>query len=349
MERYYGLSRYENRIIMKFLKTTIIFLRTQQAVLLLLILALLAQLPHTATVFHRISTTQSVSTIGGFALGTVYGWTLAYVAAISVELAVLMFVVRGRKWYSWGFAACSVLMNMFYYWKPAWSLWVFPLPIDFLAAILWSLILPVAIALYSHEIKHERDAEEQTQVDSTSTVPEFVLPIIPLNEQYNGNGFTAFTNDALDTIATALTPSSTAPSKKQQQQPAKTKAKAPAAPTAKPSRQQQIVNLKQAGKSNAEIAYTLGIAQATVRVAWKQYNDSMKERNSNGSNNHDSASRNGSASGNGFDTNPATQEQTGRETDSGARETDWQTPDAEGQEATADQFGLETRTHPVAA
>lgn len=329
---------------MRILKTTIVFLRTQQAVLLLLILALLAQLPHTATVFHRISTTQSTTTLAGFELGTVYGWALAYVAAISVELAVLMFVVRGRKWYSWGFAACSVLMNMFYYWNPTWSLWVFPYPIDLLAALLWSLILPVAIALYSHEIKHERDAEEeqtQTTITEEQVLPSFLPPVLQ-EVQTQGNGFMPFTNEALDTIAAALTPNATPA--KQRNQPSKTKAPTP---TAKSSRPQQVANLKQAGKSNAEIARLLSITESTVRVNWKQYKDSLKEQ-TNGSDSNNHASSNGISNGSAL-TFGTDQEQAGWTAHPGTGETYRATIDAEGETATADQLGAETGAYQMAA
>jgi DNA-binding transcriptional regulator YiaG len=328
---------------MRILKTTIVFLRTQQAVLLLLILALLAQLPHTATVFHRISTTQSETLFFGMELGAFYGWTLAYVAAISVELAVLMFVVRGRKWYSWGFAACSVLMNMFYYWKPTWSLWVFPYPIDLLAALLWSLILPVAIALYSHEIKHERDAEEeqtQTTITEEQVLPSF-LPLVLQEVQTQGNnGFTPFTNGALDTIAAALTPNDTPA--KQRNQPSKTKA---SIPTAKSSRPQQVANLKQAGKSNAEIARLLSITESTVRVNWKQYNDSQKEQANGSSSNNNGTGNNGF---NPIGTSNASQKQTGGAAYSGAGETHWSATDAEGSASPTDQPGFEAGTYSLA-
>ncbi len=130
------------------------FFRSQEAILAFIFVALLAQLPHTAVVFQRLSTTDltGVVMVGSFAIpvGAMVEWLHAYLAAIAVEFAVLIFVVRGKTVWSWLFAASSICMNMIYYWQPEWSS-LKPGP-QFDGAILWSAVLPIAIALYSHEI-----------------------------------------------------------------------------------------------------------------------------------------------------------------------------------------------------
>lgn len=143
------------------LKNIIEFLRSREAILVVLVMALMAQLPHTAVVFHRLSTTASLWLIPGTPVNVGAGvdWMHAYVAAISIELAVLMFVVRGKILLSWLFAICSIAMNMIYYWKPEAG-WLQSVP--FWGALLWAAILPVAIAFYSHEIGNgENDKEKQ--------------------------------------------------------------------------------------------------------------------------------------------------------------------------------------------
>lgn len=126
-----------------FLSTSIDFLREREGLFLVLVGALFVQAPHSAEVFHRIST----SLWWG-----IFSWTHSAGYAIVLELAVLLFVVRGRKELSWGFAGISVLMNIFYYYTSLWwsdfgTTW--PLMVE---CIVTSIALPLAIAFYSHEV-----------------------------------------------------------------------------------------------------------------------------------------------------------------------------------------------------
>lgn len=112
-------------------------LQSQNAILFVLVLALIAQLPHAADVFRMIVHGSGV-------------WATAhsYSFAIALELAVLLFVVQGRHIESYGFAAVSIAMNLSYYYLHdvhlfAWSA---------LPALLVSVALPVAIARYSHAV-----------------------------------------------------------------------------------------------------------------------------------------------------------------------------------------------------
>lgn len=117
------------------------FLQSQAAVLLLLALALLAQTPHTASVFHRLANPTS---------GTIWhlgaGWMHAAFYAVALEFATLLFVVRGNTRLSWTFAAVSVLANAAYYWRDN-------MQVSYMAsALLISLALPACIAFYSHGV-----------------------------------------------------------------------------------------------------------------------------------------------------------------------------------------------------
>ena len=128
-------------------------LRTQDSVLAVLVLALLAQMPHAQHVFYGLS-----QDLGWF------GWVQSWFAAVALEFAVLVFVVRGKTLESWGFAAFSIAINLIYYYVPEVALWV-PR-----ATWLLSAGLPVAIALYSHEVAGKViDTEVDTDYNQNST------------------------------------------------------------------------------------------------------------------------------------------------------------------------------------
>lgn len=110
-------------------------LKSQNAVITVLIVALLAQMPHAEAVFYAHG--QSQDWLGRIA---------SIAAAIALELAVLVFVVRGSIRASWGFAAFSVAINLVYYYRADATLF------DLAPTILLSAGLPIAIALYSHEV-----------------------------------------------------------------------------------------------------------------------------------------------------------------------------------------------------
>lgn len=117
------------------------FLHSQAAVLLLLALALLAQTPHTASVFHRLAggTNDTLWQLSA-------SWLHAAFYAVALEFATLLFVVRGNTRLSWTFAAVSVLANAAYYWRDDMS-------VSYMAsALLISLALPACIAFYSHGV-----------------------------------------------------------------------------------------------------------------------------------------------------------------------------------------------------
>ena len=155
-------------------------LRTPVATLVVLVAALLAQLPHAADVFRLV----------------VHGdgwWQIAhsYSYAIALELAVLLFVVQRRNWESYLFAFVSICVNLAYYSLHGVNLF----SVAALPAWLISIALPAAIARYSHlivdaGIAHEGAAEtpqddaqhvdttdaETPQTDGTSAAQ---LPYVP--------------------------------------------------------------------------------------------------------------------------------------------------------------------------
>ena len=116
-------------------KDTIKILKSSNAVIAVLVLGLLAQIPHAQHVFYTSSQGANFWT-----------WLEAVMGAIALDGAVLVFAVRGNVKVSWGFAAFSVFINLIYYQKPD-MIWYIP---D--KSWLLSAGIPIAIALYSHEV-----------------------------------------------------------------------------------------------------------------------------------------------------------------------------------------------------
>ena len=125
----------------------IAWLRTPMATLVVLVAALLAQLPHAADVFRFV--------VHGDGL-----WQVAhsYSYAIALELAVLLFVVQRRNVESYLFAFVSICVNLAYYSLHGVNLFSWAA----LPAWLISIALPAAIARYSHLIVDAGIAQDDT-------------------------------------------------------------------------------------------------------------------------------------------------------------------------------------------
>lgn len=128
-------------------------LRKSYVALLVLFLALAAQIPHAAYVAYAAPylgfPVQPQSNLSLW----LAAWLLAYAYAIGVELLTLIFVVHGRRAASYGFAVASFLINLCYYAMHGVDLWswsAFP-------AWLLSALNPVAIASYSHILAGAHD------------------------------------------------------------------------------------------------------------------------------------------------------------------------------------------------
>lgn len=133
----------------------IAWLRTPIATLIVLIAALLAQLPHAADVFRMA--------VHGVGLWPVLH---SYSYAIALELAVLLFVVQRRNVESYLFAAVSVCVNLAYYALHGVNL----LSVAAIPAWLISIALPAAIARYSHLIVDAAHVAPEPAQDATPTV-----------------------------------------------------------------------------------------------------------------------------------------------------------------------------------
>ena len=147
---------------------TIKILRSPNAVLVVLVLALIAQTPHASDVFRIIGHGSNV-----------LAYAHSYSFAIALELAVLVFVVQNKHIESYSFAAVSVAMNLSYYFLTNTSLFTWPA----LPAWLVSVALPAAIARYSHVVVDiQPDTEHQPAKRMTRTVR--VIRTDEQSEQY---------------------------------------------------------------------------------------------------------------------------------------------------------------------
>jgi hypothetical protein len=128
-------------------------LKRSWVALLVLGLALIAQIPHAAHVFDRAPYIgMAVQPTSAW-----YAWLLAYAYAIALESATLMFVVHGHIRASYGFALASFAVNLSYYAMHGVALFrVAALPVWLLSAL-----LPIAIASYSHILAGAQDSAMQ--------------------------------------------------------------------------------------------------------------------------------------------------------------------------------------------
>lgn len=131
-------------------------LKSSNATLAVLVLALLAQTPHAADVFRLI-----VHSAGWAAIAHSYSF------AIALELAVLLFVVQNRRKESYLFAGVSIAMNLSYYHLHDVHL----IALSALPALLVSFALPVAIARYSHAVADVHEAQPAQDASLSDATP----------------------------------------------------------------------------------------------------------------------------------------------------------------------------------
>lgn len=116
-------------------------LKSERVLISLVICVLAAQIPHAQGVWYHASA-QTLA----FDWAHLWTWLCAWLFALGLELSTLMQVIRGRHLLSYVFALISVFINLFYFQIVTTS------PLMQLPTRYWllSIILPVAIAGYSH-------------------------------------------------------------------------------------------------------------------------------------------------------------------------------------------------------
>lgn len=118
-------------------------LKSPWAATIALGLCMWAQIPHSQTVFEHWADGKS---------GAAFAW--------GFEAAVLMFVVRRMHIASWAFAGLSALINVGYYGMQDVQMWSWFNEGNWLNWLL-SVVLPFAIAMYSHVLAHVEEQKEQ--------------------------------------------------------------------------------------------------------------------------------------------------------------------------------------------
>ena len=164
------------------------FLHSEASVLLVLALALLAQTPHTATVFHRLATgTDGLNWLA---------WLHAVFYAVSLEFATLLFVARGNRRLAWTFAIVSVLANAAYYWHDNMT------AAYMASAALISLALPACIAFYSHNVAVSKTVKlPSDDTDTTPPAPDLLPPTVKRRKPNTKSGAVA---DGVSTLEEML-------------------------------------------------------------------------------------------------------------------------------------------------
>lgn len=142
-------------------------LRSPGAMMLALTLALIAQGEHTAQVFNYFAHGGNNSV-----------WLLSYAFACAVEVAVLLFVLRGHKRISYAFAGATFCTNLVYYWIGGVAL----LSVAVLPVLLLSALLPACIVGYSHIIAET--PHSAATPECTTTPPDAATaPLVPAQGQ----------------------------------------------------------------------------------------------------------------------------------------------------------------------
>ena len=140
----------------------VMWLRSKQVLVGVLVLALVAQMPHAQRVFYSMGHDANW-----------FGWIQSWAAALALEVAVLVFVVRSNVRVSWAFAAFSIAINLMYYYDGV---------TPYIAPLLLAAGLPIAIALYSHEVAHDEVKAVQKEVhasrDDVQEAVQMVQPVV---------------------------------------------------------------------------------------------------------------------------------------------------------------------------
>ena len=163
-------------------------LRSPGAMMLALVLALIAQGEHTAQVFAYFAHGGNNS-----------AWLLSYAFACAVEVAVLLFVLRGHKLISYAFAGATFCTNLVYYWIGGVAL----LSVAVLPVLLLSALLPACIVGYSHIIA---ETPHETPKGKHTTTPLETLLARPMAPQGHCDANAAPADNADEAAADAVPP-----------------------------------------------------------------------------------------------------------------------------------------------
>jgi hypothetical protein len=122
------------------------FIISEEGIMLWTILLLIVMVSHTSYIFYNHAVTKDLLSI-----------IMSIIYAIAVEIAILIFVLKGRTKLSLTFGFFQVIINLFYYYES----------LNEYAPLLLSIEIPLALAAYSHEIflfkKSQKESELKTK------------------------------------------------------------------------------------------------------------------------------------------------------------------------------------------
>lgn len=124
------------------MKKIIDFLKSETLVFLTLVMVLIAQIIHTMYIFERIRVADMSFTIGGWHV-TAFNWAHALIFSVSIESAILMFILNGKRLPSKIYAVASFATNILYY-----GTWKLAIP-ELCASIIASSMLAGSIWFFS--------------------------------------------------------------------------------------------------------------------------------------------------------------------------------------------------------
>lgn len=124
----------------------LVYLRSSRFALLVAIVSMLVQTPHSFTAFYNTS-----------AIRDSWGIAQALTFAIVIDLAIIFYTLRKRTDIAVGAALVMFIINAYYYWS-AWGIsWSFGFGC-FLAGI-----IPISVYFYSEEIEEEGAPDERDE------------------------------------------------------------------------------------------------------------------------------------------------------------------------------------------
>jgi hypothetical protein len=124
------------------MKKIIDFLKSETLVFLTLVFVLVAQIIHTMYIFEHIRVADLSFIVAGAHI-TALNWSHAFIFAVSIEAAILMFILNGKRLPSKIYAVASFATNILYY-----GSWKLALP-EMLATVIASSMLAGSIWFFS--------------------------------------------------------------------------------------------------------------------------------------------------------------------------------------------------------
>jgi hypothetical protein len=124
------------------MKKIIDFLKSETLVFLTLVCVLVAQIIHTMYIFERIRVADMSFRYGELNI-TAFNWAHAFIFSVSIEGAILMFILNGKRLPSKIYAVASFATNILYY-----GTWKLAVP-EMLATVIASSMLAGSIWFFS--------------------------------------------------------------------------------------------------------------------------------------------------------------------------------------------------------